>query len=284
MEPKYADDFRAVEEVRKTVEARLNKLKLTPGRFFENAIRQATDEVLSLGRGQRWTIDQLDPTEKTYIGTRVEILIRDGLGFERGERADALMGKHEVDIKWSRSLQWMIAPRNLGVVCLGIGTNTSAQLFSAGLFVPRFELMRRTQNRDKKYSPTAAFYTRHVEWLVLRNPLKPSFFGGLEPHIREEILKQPSAQERMKKLANLLPYTPIPRSAIVFAASKKADPLRRLRADAARKFPPLGEMVSVSQKYGKHILDALGVVLPPDHFYFINRKHLEEIEGSRATD
>ena len=89
-----------------------------------------------------------------------------------------------------------------------------------------------------------------------------------------ESLTQPSAQLRLRRFAELVPETPIPRSAIVFVSLNKDDALRRVRQDKHRKVPPLGEMVCLSEKYGGRILGELGVKLPKNHFYFIRKSKL----------
>lgn len=262
--------------IREEIDARLRRLKTSREFFFGTVIRRAIDEVLSLGE-KRFSIEQLDSPEKTYIGTRVEMLVRDALDVGRGSRADASIAGHEVDIKWSKSLSWMLGPENLGVACLGVGTNKEGTLFSVGIFVPHADLIRPGTNRDKKLSLSASFYTQRVEWLVVRASMPPNFFGALGPEVRDDILSQPSAQSRLRRLAELVPEVAVPRSAIEFASLNKDDPLRRVRQDAARSSPPLGDMVCLSERYGKQALARLGVVLPPGHFYFVHRSKLERV-------
>ena len=272
-----AEDFRAIKEVREEIDARLRKQGLTREAFFGAVIRRAIDEVLSLGE-KRFSIEQLDSPEKTYVGTRVEMLVRDALDVGRGSHADAQIAAHEVDIKWSKSLSWMIGPENLGTVCLGIGTDKTGSLFSAGLFVPHKDLVRPGSNRDAKLSLSAKFYRERVDWLVLRRPTPPNFFAALDAVVREDILSRPSAQARLRRLAELVSNTPVPRSAIEFASLNKDDPLRRVRKDAARRTPPLGDMVCLSERYGKEVLERLGVTLPPGHFYFVHKSQLDGLE------
>jgi len=269
-------DFQAIAEVRGDVNLRLRKLGTTCEEFFGSVIRRAIDEVLSLGE-KRVSIDQLDSPEKTYIGTRVEMLVRDALDVGRGAKADAQIAGHEVDIKWSKTLAWMIGPENLGTVCLGIGTNDSGTLFSVGLFVPHEDLVRPGRNRDMKLSLSAKFYRERVDWLVIRYPTPPNFFAALNAEVRDDILCQPSAQRRLRRLAELVPNVPIPRSAIEFASLNKDDPLRRVRKDTSRKIPPLGDMVCLSERYGKETLNELGVSLPRGHFYFIHKSQLNKL-------
>lgn len=266
-------DKRAVADVHSEVLGRIRKAGVTPVEFFGDVIRRAIDEVLSLG-SKRFSIKQLDPPEQAYIGMRVEMLVRDGLDVGKGITADAFIAGHEVDVKWSRSLGWMIGPENLGTVCLGLGTSGPNALFSVGIFVPRAEGLRKGQNRDKKYSLTAQFLRGGVDWLIQGAPTPPNFIEALDSDLRDEILRQPSAQRRLRRLAELVPETPIPRSAIVFVSLNKDDPLRRVRADKSRRVAPLGEMVCLSEKYGRSSLHALGVDLPKNHFYFVHRDRI----------
>lgn len=263
-------DATAIAQVRAEILARIRKARLTPIEFFGDVIRRAIDEVLSLG-AKRYSINQLDPPEQAYIGMRVEMLVRDGLDFGKGIQADALIAGYEVDLKWSKTLAWMIGPENIGTVCLGLGMSGKNSEFSVGLFVPREAAVRKGVNRDKKISLTAKFRKEGVNWLIRNAPTPPNFVERLDPAIREEILTQPSAQLRLKKFAELVRETPIPRSAIVFVSLNKDDALRRVREDRSRKTPPLGEMICLSEKYGKKALARLGVELPKNHFYFVNR-------------
>ena len=263
-------DAQAVSDVRNEILGRIRKAGVTPEEFFGDVIRRAIDEVLSLG-SKRYSIKQLDPPEQAYIGMRIEMLVRDGLDVGKGTAADAFIAGHEVDLKWSKSLGWMIGPENLGTVCLGLGMSGPNSLFSVGLFVPRAEGVRKGQNRDKKISLTARFRKEGVDWLIQGAKTPPNFIESLDPGLRDEILRQPSAQQRLRRLAELVPETPIPRSAIVFVSLNKDDPLRRVRVDKSRRVAPLGEMVCLSEKYGKRTLLALGVDLPKNHFYFVNR-------------
>ncbi|MFN8151440.1 MAG: NaeI family type II restriction endonuclease [Solirubrobacterales bacterium] len=45
-----------------------------PERLFGGVIRQSIDEVLDGPRTGRWGFEQLEKTEKTYVGTKIEIV------------------------------------------------------------------------------------------------------------------------------------------------------------------------------------------------------------------
>ena len=76
---------------------------------FAAAIRQSFDEVFDGQRTGRYRLEQLSKVEKTYIGTKVEIVVQDEFGLQRGRRLDYLVDEQEVDSKWSMtSGAWMI--------------------------------------------------------------------------------------------------------------------------------------------------------------------------------
>ena len=62
-------------------------------------VRKALDEVIDTPRTGRWKMTQLEKTEKTYLGTKVEILLRHELGLRRGKKLDLEVDGHEVDVK-----------------------------------------------------------------------------------------------------------------------------------------------------------------------------------------
>ena len=82
---------------------------------FAGAIRRSLDEVLDGQRTGRYSLDQLSKVEKTYVGTKVEIIVQAEFGLQRGHRMDYLVAGEEVDAKWSmRSGGWMIPVEAVG--------------------------------------------------------------------------------------------------------------------------------------------------------------------------
>ena len=102
-----------------TLERLCTAAKSTPAKLFRELVRRALDEVIDGPRTGRFQLQQLEKTEKTYVGTKVEIIVRAALELDRGTRADVMVGTVPVDIKWSQDLQWMIGKETVGTVCLG---------------------------------------------------------------------------------------------------------------------------------------------------------------------
>lgn len=264
-------DAAKLERVRTEIFRRIPK-GATASSFFGGLIRRAIDEILML-RPRQYLIEHLGAPEQTYIGTRVEVLVKEALDVGSGAKADALIAAEEVDLKWSKTLQWMIGPETMGITCLGLGTDRKQETFSVGLFVPHADLLK-GQNRDKKFSAGGPFRRKHVQWIVEGAPLPQNFIATLSEATRNDIMSKGSAQERIRRLAELVPNRPIPRAAIRFVSLSKDDFMRRIREDSTRRVPPLGEMRCLSWKYGKRELERLGIDAGKDEFVFVHRSKL----------
>ena len=57
----------------------------TPVHFFGWLVRRAIDEILML-RPRQYLVEHLSAPEQTYIGMRVEILVKEGLDLGTGRR------------------------------------------------------------------------------------------------------------------------------------------------------------------------------------------------------
>ncbi len=274
--PVSAEDRNVIFAVEREILARL-PTGSTPAEYFGELARRAIDEVLSLG-AKRHSVDQLSAPEQTYIGTRLEILVRDSLDFAPGKRADARVAEHEVDIKWSKSMSWMIGPENLDTVCLGIGLDRKLANLSVGLFIPRLHDFGSSRNRDRKLTVSPAYRASQVRWLVLNASLPSNFIADLDSEIRAEIMAGESAQDRIRRLAEMVPYEPVPRSAIRYVSLNKDDFMRRTREDRSRSEPPLGDMVCLSEKYKKKLLLKLGLPVRRGHVVFVRRKDVSSVD------
>lgn len=240
---------------------------------FATIVRQALDEVIDGPRTGRWSLEQLSKTEKAYVGTKIEILVKSTLLLESGIGVDALIADHDVDIKWSQTLDWMIAPENVDKICLGLGL-ADERSFSVGVFWATPDALRGGANRDGKLSLTSAARRDKVLWLVSKAVLPADFVAELPNQIRRQVFAEKSAQDRIRKLAELVPMTAIPRQAFLTVAKNKADAMRRLRRDALN-VDALGDMVLLSTKYRRRELEALGMHgLPKNHWVSVPKERV----------
>ena len=151
-------------------------------------LRQAIDEVIDPARSKRFTLDEIQSTEKTYLGTKIEILLRNALGLEFGEEMDLLIDGVEVDVKNTIGPSWTIPNEAVGHVCILISTNEAKAICSFGLIFIRAEILNAGRNRDQKTTIKKAQLT-NAHWLLRDAPYPPNFWLGLEPEHRRAIVE-----------------------------------------------------------------------------------------------
>jgi hypothetical protein len=243
---------------------------------FGAAIRRAIDEVLDGPRTGRFLVSQLEATEKTYIGTKIEIVVRSALGLKREGPLDTLVAGHTLDIKWSATQGWMIPTEAVDELCLLVGTRSADPLvFDVGLIRCTAERLTQRGNRDQKRTISAAG-KRHIRWLVQGGLLRPNFLAALNDDVRDAVLTESSGQARLRRLFTLLVGTPIPRDAIETLAQQR-DPMRRLRSDQSDRLPGL-KIFSSQYSDNQLAVRLLGYgEMPRDTFVAAPRDRLSEL-------
>lgn len=204
--------------------------------FYGAALRKTLDEVLDGPRTGRWDFDQLEKTEKTYVGTKLEIVLRTALELERAFPMDLEIEGVPVDIKWSMVSVWQIPREAVGHVCLCVGGLVDMTQFQVGVIRCRPEYLNSGANQDGKRTLSAVGRAAMVV-LVPPAPMPSNFVTDMDPRVRDEVMAQPNIQTRVTRLFKLLPGTPIPRDAIRTVARTEGDPIRRTRADTSRIDP-----------------------------------------------
>lgn len=274
MSVEVAREGSVLAQVRLTIEQICEEKRATIEDYFRRVIRQALDEVIDGPRTGRWSLNQLAKTEKAYVGTKFEIILRADLDVPCGVDTDCRIAGIETDIKWSQQRgKWMIGPENVGKVCLGASINESETEFSVGLFVPYLDRLG-AANRDQKRTLTRKALIQHVNWLVDRADFPPSFIASLDDETRRYVFDGLSAQERVRRLAERMPFKFIPRQAFETVAMKPdGDPIRRLRRDRSNE-SGLGGVRLLSTKYGaEEIRTILGWEpeedLPANHWFVV---------------
>lgn len=263
------------------VEQRLKALAgRDPAKKFGQAVRQAIDEVLDGPRTGRCSLSELAKTEKTYVGTKVEIVVRASLGLDRGPILDLEIEGHPVDIKWAMNSVWQIPQEAIGQLCLCIGGLDELTRFQVGLVRCHEEWLNLGENRDRKRTLSAVGRS-HMALLVPSSPLPVNFVEQMDDVMRIAVMEEPTIQARVTKLFTLLPQTPIPRNAIATVARTTGDPMRRVRADT-RAGNPLGDLQILSAKYGNPVVEALGYRrLERDEFMSVQRSEIEALPGPK---
>ncbi len=193
-----------------------------------DSLRRSLDEVIDGARTGRYCVEQLEKTEKTYIGTKVEIVLRFAFDLGRGKKLDNLIAGHEVDTKFSLTGQWMIPPEAVNEVCWVVSADDARGTFSAGLIRTSLDVLTAGANQDKKRTLCAAGKLR-IHWLVRDGPLPQNFLLNLSDEVRQKVLSPRSGKQRLLALFEHVNDRLIPRSALLQVAQLRGDPLRRAR-------------------------------------------------------
>jgi hypothetical protein len=223
--------------------------------LFARAVRKGIDEVIDGARTGRYRYDQLESQEKSYIGTRIEIVIRAELELSYGKKLDTEIAGHEVDIKWSAKGRWMIPTEAVDELCLVLKGDERKATFSVGLVRCRSEWLNPGQNKDQK-GTLSSLGRDNIAWLVRDAHLPASFLAGLPKKTRAAILAQPAGQARVRELFTRVPGHPVPREVIATLAVQ-VDPMRRIRQDSADRLGGM-KVLSGHYKISREAADALG--------------------------
>ena len=227
-------------------------------RDIPNLLRQAIDEVIDAARSKRFTVAELEKTEKTYIGTKVEILLRNHLGVERGEVMDLLIDGMEVDVKNTIKFAWTIPNEALGHSCILISANEEASVCSFGLIVIRPEILNAGRNRDQK-TTIRQDQLHNAIWMLFDAPYPPNFWQHLSPEHRRAVMTPRGGTERLAKLFELYQRKPISRT-LVQALAQQHDYMKRLRKNGgARDLLKAQGIALLGGKTHRVLIAALGL-------------------------
>jgi len=200
--------------------------------LLAESLRQALDEVIDGARTGRFAVDQLEKTEKTYIGTKVEILLRYALEWPSGDTLDNLIAGIEVDTKFSLTGEWMIPREARGHICLLAAADDRRSLFSVGLLRMTSKVLRTAENQDGK-TGVSAKGKQQIRWLSFKQPMVPNFLLTLDTGLLAAIQAHRSGKGRITALFEQVTGRLIPRAVVLQIIRLPGDPLKRARETKA---------------------------------------------------
>lgn len=200
--------------------------------WFPKMLRDAVDEVVDTPRTRRRSYDELEKTEKTYLGTKIEILTRARLGLPKG-RLDFVILNHDVDLKFTINNNWMIPMEAIGHVCLVAAIDEPKSQCFLGLIVAHLENLTSRANRDAKKSLSASGF-QQIHWLLNAIPCPQNFWRTLPPELVDAVFNGQTGNDRIITLFSGVLDRPISRRVIEEAGGNQQDFMRRIRSDAAR--------------------------------------------------
>ncbi|MFE1894986.1 NaeI family type II restriction endonuclease [Streptomyces yangpuensis] len=155
---------------------------------FADLLRQSIDEVLDGQRTGRFDVKTLDKTEKTYLGTKVEIVARSAFGLGYGRAMDYEIAGHDVDAKFTGDRTWTIPKEAMGHLCLVMSANDHRGRFQVGLIRITDDVLRAGYNQDMKRGISAQG-RQSIHWLVPDGTLPTNVLLSLRDEDRNAIFR-----------------------------------------------------------------------------------------------
>jgi Restriction endonuclease NaeI len=250
------------------VEAELYRLDPTGDRVA-SVIRDTFDQLYDGQHTGRWNFDQLHKTEKTHMGTLVEINLHREFDFDDGNETDYRIAGVQVDCKYSmKPFGWMLPPEVIGEIALLVTANDAASTWRAGLLRISPEVVRGTQNRDAKTMLSREGRGR-IRWLWSDHPgLAPNLFHQLDAATRDAIFGAKSrsgrhGQARVNELFRRV-HGRIVRRAELATVAQQDDFMKRARGNGGARTALQSEGILVlgHQDNDPLIAAALGLPIP----------------------
>jgi Restriction endonuclease NaeI len=251
------------------VEAELYRLDPF-GDQVATVLRDTLDQLYDGQHTGRWKYDQLHKTEKTHMGTLVEINLHRQFAFADGDATDYRIAGIEVDCKYSMTYGgWELPPEAIDHLCLLITASDEASAWSAGLVRVREEYLRDRRNRDSKRQLAAAARS-HIRQLWPRHGhLAENVFLHMDPRVRDRIFSAKArrgSQHGQAKTNELFRTVQrqIIRRAEVATAAQQDDFMKRARGNGGARtaLRPEGILVLGHQDNDPLVAAALGLPVP----------------------
>ncbi len=249
-------------------------------------MRENIDRVIQTPKTGRRLFSQLQNSEKTYLGTALEIDLRSSLGLQRGKAMDLEISGHDVDVKFSQTEAWMIPRECVGRPCILLSGRETQSKFSLRLIVAREDYLTQGKNQDKKRRFTAHAIRENALPLILNADYPRNFWLDVQDHVAVAISDGRSGNDRLIRLFKEVPDRIITRKIIQDVAAQ-LDFTRRLRADKSRgtknrlRRDSIG-VLSGSNPRHRALAETLGVPVPgPTEYLAHNFLDPKEAELAR---
>lgn len=210
------------------------------------AIREALDQIYDGQRTGRWDYTQLLKTEKTHVGTLVEIWLQREFGFADGEDLDYRIAGVDVDCKWSLNLYDWEIPQEMysrgDKIALVVWANEYTARWASGLIRISEDVLRPPgRQRDGKRRLNDRGRDR-ILWIRPGADLvKNTLLHVEDPAKLEAIAYATGGQTAVDNLFRELTGQLVNR-ATVLTAAQQVDSAKRVR-DARKHLRPSGIVI-----------------------------------------
>ena len=250
---------------------------------FTNMLRLCIDDVIMTPKTGRRSYDELEKTEKTYIGTRVEIELRALLRLPKG-KLDTVIKGHDVDIKNTMGSNWMIPTEAVDQPCILVAADEVRAKCYLGLIVARPDYLTKGQNKDAKKTVSAQGFG-NILWLLRDHAYPPNFWRTVPADVTQRIFAGRTGNARMAALFREVQGVAITRD-VVEAVAQQRDFMRRIRSDngrGTRDHLAREGVLLLSGHYDAPLIAALGLV-PCTASEFVSYRPRDASECALATE
>ncbi|WP_143076597.1 NaeI family type II restriction endonuclease [Streptomyces sp. MUSC 14] len=226
-------------------------------------LRDVIDEVLNGEVTGRYDLKHLTKTEKTHLGTLVEIAIQREFRFEDGQAMDFRIAGVDVDCRVSLQFGgWMLPRETLGHLCLLVWVNDYQSQWSVGLLRVNQEWLNTGVNRDLK-ATLKAVHRDKILWLWRDAALAENVLLHISDADREAVFMSSSGQARLNELFRRVQRRPIGRNAVRTVVQQR-DYMKRLRGNGGSRSALRDEGILIMGDYDshRHIARQLGLPIP----------------------
>jgi hypothetical protein len=240
------------------------------GDTVATVLRDTLDQLYDGQHSGRFAYSQLHKTEKTHMGTLVEINLHREFEFGDGDATDYRIAGTEVDCKYSMSYGgWELPPESVGHLCLLLTADDASASWTAGLIRVREPDLRAAANRDAKRQLTAVARERIRPLWAGHGRLAENLFLRLDPRIRQRIFAARSArtaqhgQARANELFRCVQRRIIRRAELATVAQQD-DFMKRARGNGGARthLRPEGILVLGAQDDDPRVAADLGLPVP----------------------
>jgi hypothetical protein len=251
------------------VEARLLQLDPT-GDQVATVIRDTLDQLYDGQHTGRWNYQQLHKTEKTHMGTLVEINLHRQFLFDDGDVTDYCIAGVDVDCKYSMTYGgWEFPPEAIDHICLVVSSNDAASSWYAGLIRVHDSYLRGKPNRDAKRQMTAVNRSQIRRLWPDHGRIQENLFLQLDQESRERIFEAKArrgashGQAKTNELFRSVQHRIIRRAELATIAQQD-DFMKRARGNGGARTHLRSEGILVlgHQDNDPLVADALGLPIP----------------------
>jgi hypothetical protein len=229
------------------------------------ALREALDQIYDGQRTGRWDYTQLSKTEKTHVGTLVEIWLQREFDFADGDELDFSIAGVDVDCKWSLNLYAWEIPLEMysrgNKIALVLWANEYTARWACGLIRITEDVLRPLgKQRDQKRRLNDVGRER-ILWVVPGADLVKNTLLDIQDEAKLKLIVyaargQTAVTNMFRELQGVL----INRAAVLTAA-QQVDSAKRVR-DARKHLQAEGIVIFGHYRPHPTMAAALGLPVP----------------------